>query len=233
MTVTQLLYRKDPTLKSCQAKVVITENDCVLLDQTVFFATSGGQPGDTGKFESQTANFSVINTSFDDKGLVKHQIEGVLPKIGEVLNCVIDWQRRYQIMRTHTAMHLLCAAVNEVVTGSNLTPLRGRIDFDLPEPPARELIDEKLAEFVARDAKITTEWRDWDYLDSHPELIKTMTVKPPRNSKQVSLVKIEGIDLQACGGTHVASTSQVGKLRVSKIEKKGKLNRRIVIVLDE
>ncbi|MCY4324777.1 MAG: alanyl-tRNA editing protein [Betaproteobacteria bacterium] len=236
-TPTTELYRDQPRLCECAATVVDIQTEGVILDQTVFFAASGGQPGDTGELIAADGTvYPVANTVRDRQTAAHlHCLDGEdSPERGQQLTARIDWPRRYKIMRTHTAMHLLCAAVAETVTGGSFQPLRGRIDFDIPEPPERAAIEAKLNEFVGADAPVTTRWVDQDYLASRPELIRTMAVRPPATANRISLVEIAGIDLQACGGTHVARSGEVGAMRIARIEKKGRLNRRIIIeLLDE
>ena len=228
------LCREQPRLAECEAAVVALAPGGIILDRTVFFAAGGGQPGDTGELIAADGTvYPVADTVRDrETGAPLHCLGGgKRPQPGARLQAKIDWPRRWRIMRTHTAMHLLCAAVAETVTGGSLQPLRGRIDFDLPEPPERAAIEARLNELVRADARVTTRWVDQDYLASRPELIRTMSVRPPAAAARISLVEIAGIDLQACGGTHVERTGEVGQMRIAKIEKKGRRNRRIIVEL--
>lgn len=227
--MTQPLYRDDPYLKACQAQVIRADDGFVTLDKTVFFASGGGQPGDTGTLRFAEEEVAVTDTVRDrGEAAIKHMVDREVPQGSNVI-ATLDWQRRHLTMRTHTALHLLYAAAQMPVTGGRMDPGRGRLDFDMPEPPDRDRIEERIAAFIAADASVTTQWVDWEYLDDNPDLVKTMAVKPPRDQAKVSLVVIDGIDTQACGGTHVKSTAEVGKCRIAKVEKKGRINRRIVI----
>lgn len=227
--MTEPLYRDDAYLKSCPAQVAQVTENTVTLSQTVFFPNGGGQPGDTGTLHFGEDSFPVTDTTFDrERNQLLHHVDKAPPANAQII-ATLDWQRRYLTMRTHTALHLLYAAVQVPVTGGRMDPGRGRLDFDMPDPPARDEIEAKLAEFVAADLAVTTKWVDWEYLDANPQLVKTMAVQPPRTQHKVSLVEIAGVDLQACGGTHVKQTSEIGVIKIAKVEKKGKLNRRIVI----
>ena len=229
--MTELLYRDNPYLKSCQATVahLDPDNNTVVLDKTVFFGAGGGQPGDTGSLAVDEDVYNVTNTKFDrDTGYLVHQLEQPLVAATNVI-ATIDWKRRHLIMRTHTALHLLYAAIKLPVTGGNMDAGKGRLDFDMPEVVDRDEVESRLAELVSQDLSVTTKWVDWDYLDANPELVKTMAVQPPRTQAKVSLVEIDGVDIQACGGTHVKSTAEVGNIRIRKIENKGRQNRRVVI----
>ena len=229
--MTQSLYRDDAYLKTCQAKVLSCTDKKITLDQTVFFAASGGQPGDIGKLHFDDKNIIVEDTTYSDNGsaIIHHVNEDVAMDTNVIAS--LDWNHRYLVMRTHTALHLLYAAIKLPVTGGRVSPGKGRLDFDMPDPPDRDEIEAKLQEFINADAPIETKWVDWDYLNSNPELIKTMAVKPPSNQKNISLVEIKDIDIQACGGTHVKSTKEVGAIKIKKVEKKGRINRRVIIEL--
>ena len=233
---TEALYREQPRLAECEATVVALEPGGLVLDRSVFFAAAGGQPGDTGRLTSADGGVWPVSDTVCDRRSGAHLHccpSESLPAPGTRLLCSLDWPRRYQIMRTHTAMHLLCAAVGETVTGGNFQPLRGRIDFDMPEPADRAAIEKRLGEFTRADAAVSVRWTDQKHLDAHPELVKTMSVRPPSTTSRISLVEIAGIDLQACGGTHVERTGEVGRMRIAKIEKKGRINRRIVVELSD
>ncbi len=227
--MTEALYRDDPYLKTCQAKVVRSDDEGVVLDRTVFFAAGGGQPGDIGTLRIGDREVEVTDAVRGrGESAIRHVVAEPVEEGAEV-TATLDWQRRHLTMRTHTALHLLYAALKAPVTGGRMDPGRGRLDFDLPDPPDREAAEARIAEFVAADAQVRTEWVGREYLESNPELVRTMAVKPPADQAKVSLVVIDGIDTQACGGTHVRSTAEVGKVRIAKVEKKGRLNRRVVI----
>jgi misacylated tRNA(Ala) deacylase len=233
--MTTLLFRDDAYLKSCEATVMgINERGGILLDRTVFYVTAGGQPGDKG-----TIGDTVIATTVYDehKNVVHVPAEGQsLPAIGDKVAVSLDWANRYRIMRSHSMMHLLCSRVSFAVTGSAISEDGGRIDFDIPEGqvPDKQKLTEELNALVAADHPITISSMTEAELDQRPELVRTMFVKPPRGAGIIRLVLIGEsgkIDLQPCGGTHVNSTSEVGPLIVSKIENKGKINRRIRVQL--
>jgi misacylated tRNA(Ala) deacylase len=230
-STTHLLFRDDAYAKSCAAKIVgISERGGILLDRTVFYATSGGQPGDKGF----VGGVKIATTVYDEnKNVVHVPLEGqVLPAVGAEVAAELDWAHRYKVMRCHTLMHILCASVPFPVTGSAITEDGGRIDFDIPDGqiPDKVTLAQKINALIAEDHVISTRIISEAELDANPQLVRTMFVKPPRGSGVIRLVLIgeDGkIDLQPCGGTHVARTGEVGEIVVVKIENKGKINRRI------
>ncbi|MCX5493670.1 alanyl-tRNA editing protein [Kaistia dalseonensis] len=233
MTETALLFREDPYLSTAEAKVVgVNERGGIILDRTIFYATGGGQPGDAGALERADGTMISIATTVygDTKTEIVHvPAEGSpLPEIGETLVAHLDWATRHRHMRIHTGLHLLTVAVPFPVSGGRIGTEEGHLDFDIDGTvPQKEEIDARLAELIAADHAVSTEWITDDELLANPGLIKTMSVKPPMGSGRVRLVRIGDIDLQPCGGTHVQSTAEIGGLAVSKIENKGKQNRRI------
>ncbi len=230
------LFRDDAYLWSCEARVVEAGPTGIVLDRTVFYPTGGGQPGDRGVLRLENGGeLAVLDTHKGEGEAIVHvpAERATLPPPGSPVEARIDRERRLRLMRTHTALHLLCAAVAAPVTGGAVGELEGRLDFDLPEPTLdREGIEARLAAWVAADAPVHARWIEEAELDARPELVKTMWVRPPRGTGRVRLVEIEGIDLQACGGTHVARTGEIGRIRITKIEKKGRQNRRIAIALE-
>jgi misacylated tRNA(Ala) deacylase len=235
---TDCLFREDSYLKECSATVVgITEQGGIVLDRTVFYAASGGQPADCGALTLPSGNAIIVeNTIFTDPGKteIAHIAAGGSPpvKIGEALHAVIDWERRFARMRAHTALHLLSAVLPYPVTGGSVGDGEGRLDFDIPEAGLDKAeIEAKLAKMIAADAPVTTRWITDDELEANPKLVKTMSVKPPMGTGRVRLVEIKGLDLQPCGGTHVRRTGEIGQIQVTQIEKKGKQNRRVRIAL--
>lgn len=221
---TQPLFRDDATLRSCEAKVVAVDGTHVTLDQSVFYPTGGGQPGDMGML----GEAKVIDTIKGDNETVVHVCDGPLPSVGDTVTATLDWDRRYALMRMHTALHLLSVAIPLPVTGGSIGLEKSRLDFDMPEAPEdKQAIEEALNAMIEADYTVTTEWITDAELDANPGLVKTMTVKPPRGQGRVRLVRIGDVDLQPCGGTHVATTAEIGKVRLGKIEKKGKQNRRV------
>jgi misacylated tRNA(Ala) deacylase len=205
----------------------------IRLDRTVFYATGGGQPGDSGAFRRESGATAIATAVYGDtKSDVVHvPADGApLPEPGEKVRAVIDWERRMKHMRIHTGLHLLSVVVPFPVTGGQIGADEGRLDFDIDgEVPAREALEEALNALVADNHPVTSEWITDEELLANPGLVKTMKVKPPMGSGHVRLVRIGEIDLQPCGGTHVRSTAEIGPLMIGKIENKGKQNRRIRI----
>jgi misacylated tRNA(Ala) deacylase len=233
--MTQELFREDSYLKQCTAKVTGIQDGHIIVDRTVFYPVGGGQPGDSGiMLRPDHSEIKIINTIKDrESAEILHQVEGDnLPEIGEQLTLTIDWDRRYQIMRLHSCMHMLCAVIPEPVTGGSIRDDgTARLDFDLPEPPDKLAIEQALNDITTADHPMTMQWISDAEMEAQPELIRTMSVKPPMGHGKVRLVNFEGVDLQPCGGTHVANSNEIGEVRVKKIEKKGKQNRRIIIEL--
>jgi misacylated tRNA(Ala) deacylase len=237
--VTALLFRDDPYLQSCETTVDrINERGGILTGATVFYANSGGQPGDRGEINWDDGRCQIATTVYDETKVPVHvPAEGqALPPVGTKVALVIDWAHRYRIMRCHTMMHLLCAAVPFPVTGSSITEDGGRIDFDIPEGkiPDRDALAERINSWIREGHPVSTKWISEEELDANPQMVRTLFVKPPRGSGQVRLVLIGEngkVDLQPCGGTHVKNTSEIGEIAVDKIQNKGKINRRIRLVL--
>lgn len=235
---TELLFREDAYLPSTEATVLaVTDRRGIVLDRTVFYATGGGQPGDTGVLERPGGNIAVATTVYGDtKSDIVH-VPGddqPLPQVGEKLKAVLDWARRYRHMRIHTGLHLLSVVLPFPVTGGSIGADEGRLDFDIDgEVPPKEEIEVRLNALIIADHKVTTEWITDDELLANPGLVKTMKVKPPMGTGKVRLVRIGDIDLQPCGGTHVNATSEIGRLVIGKIESKGKQNRRVRVKFAE
>ncbi len=234
---TALLFRDDWYAQNALAQVVsITERGGIILDQTVFYATGGGQPGDVGSLTKQDGTkISIVTTVWDDpeKTIVAHiPAEGAVPPtVGETVTLQLDWPIRYARMRMHTALHLLSVALPFAVTGGSIGDGEGRLDFDIPDAIGKELVQAKLDVLLAQNVPVTDRWITDAELDANPVLVKTMKVQPPRGSGRVRLVEIDGIDLQPCGGTHVRQTGEIGRVEVTNVEKKGKQNRRIRVRL--
>ncbi len=236
--MTEALYRDDAYLKRCEAVVTAVSDGLVVLDRTVFYAAGGGQPGDTGRLAAADGReFRVVDCVRDPAdGTHFHVVADGAPLLspGDRVVAEIDWDRRHRLMRTHTCLHLLCAVVPGAVTGGAVGESRGRLDFDLPEPTLdKERIERELNRLIAEDRPVRPSWISDDELAARPELVRTMSVKPPSGLGRVRCVAIEGADLQPCGGTHVRSTGEIGRVRVGKIEKKGRLNRRVAVILDD
>jgi misacylated tRNA(Ala) deacylase len=234
---TDCLFREDSYLKDCEATVVALAPDGgVVLDRTVFYAASGGQPADRGSLAAKGASFAVANVVFTDPGKteIAHVPAPGSPSlsIGDTVTAAIDWPVRHARMRMHTALHLLSAVLPYPVTGGSIGEAESRLDFDIPEAGLdKDAINSRLAEMIAADAAVSSRWITDAELEANPGLVKTMSVKPPMGTGRVRLIEIAGLDLQPCGGTHVRSTGEIGALTVGKIENKGRQNRRIVITL--
>jgi misacylated tRNA(Ala) deacylase len=234
--MTQRLFLDDPTLASTAASVVASGPDGVVLDRTVFYARGGGQPGDSGVLRWDGGETAITEAVKGEAEAILHlpAAGAALPPVGAVVEAAIDWQRRYAHMRMHTAMHLLCSLIKgAAVTGGSVGADKSRLDFDVPNPPPREAIEAELNALIEADHPVRIEWVDEAVLDSDPGLVRTLSVQPPRGTGRLRLMRIgEGetaVDLQPCGGTHVARTGEIGPIRVVKIENKGKQNRRIII----
>jgi misacylated tRNA(Ala) deacylase len=240
---TDCLFREDSYRKDCEAKVVAVNPDGgVVLDRTIFYAASGGQPADRGTLLGRAGEpVAIANVVFTDpsKTLIAHMLAPSLPApgsppfaVGDIVQAAIDWPTRHARMRMHTALHLLSAVLPYPVTGGSVGEAESRLDFDIPEAGLdKDAITAKLAEMIAVDAAVTSRWIADEELAANPSLVKTMSVKPPMGTGRIRLIEIAGLDLQPCGGTHVRSTGEIGAVRVTQIEKKGKQNRRVRLAL--
>jgi misacylated tRNA(Ala) deacylase len=233
---TELIFRDDAYAPEAEATVLaVNDRGGIVLDRTVFYATGGGQPGDAGRLLRADGSSIAIATAVygDDKSLIVHvPAEGEsLPAPGETVKVALDWERRHRHMRIHTGLHLLSVVLPFPVTGGAIGAEEGRLDFDLDggEVPPKEDVEERLNALAAADHPVTDEWITDDELLANPGLVKTMKVKPPMGSGRVRLVRIGEIDLQPCGGTHVRSTGEIGRLVIARMESKGKQNRRVRI----
>jgi len=230
------LFRDDAYLRNCEAEVIeVNERGGIILDKTVFYATGGGQPGDVGSI-GLTSGVSSIGATIRAGGDIVHVPfkDQPAPTPGSEVSASIDWGNRYPMMRMHTATHLLCSLVPCGVTGGSVGPVKSRIDFDLADHVLdKQNLDEELNQLIEEDHKVETVWISRKEFDAQPQLARTMSVKPPADAQRIRLVKIgEDVDLQSCGGTHVLSTGEIGRLRVGKIENKGARNRRVNIHLE-
>jgi Predicted metal-dependent hydrolases related to alanyl-tRNA synthetase HxxxH domain len=233
-----LIFREDAYAKSCSATVITVDERGIRLDRTVFYPNGGGQPGDTGVLRFDGGEVRIVDTvkgdGIDD---VLHVPEpgAALPAPGTAVDAEIDWDRRHRHMRMHTALHLVCAVLpGASITGAQVGAERSRVDFNLPaEALDKDGIAAALNRLIAADTPVGSIWITDVELDAKPDLIRTLTVKPPRGYGRVRLVDIAGIDLQPCGGTHVARLGEIGTLEVLKIENKGKQNRRVVVALKD
>ena len=237
--MTDLLFRTDAYLAECEARVIgLTPEGGIITDRTVFYPTGGGQPGDSGRIEWDGGAL-VIATAVKVEGggvaLVPAEPRA-LPKPGTALRLVLDWDRRHRHMRVHTALHLLSVVIPLPVTGGQIGADRGRLDFDMPDPPGDvAALEAALNRLITRDLAVTDDWITDAELLANPGLVKTMSVHPPLGQGRVRLVRIgQGagqIDLQPCGGTHVARTAEIGQVTIGRIEKKGRVNRRVTVEL--
>jgi misacylated tRNA(Ala) deacylase len=230
------VFRDDAYARSCAATVISAGPEGIRLDRTVFYPTGGGQPGDTGRLLRDDGTAVAIvdavkgETPDDVLHVAAEGSTGLAP--GDRVTAEIDWQRRHRHMRMHTALHLICAVVDAKITGAQVGAERSRIDLDWPNPDmTKDEITAKLAEIVAADHPVRPIWITDQELAAQPELVRSMSVSPPTGFGRVRLLQIEGVDLQACGGTHVAATGEIGGVAIAKIENKGKQNRRLSVVL--
>ena len=227
------LFREDAYLETCTAKVTsVTERGGIVLDRTVFYPQAGGQPGDVGTLRlADGRELTIATTVYDtDKITIAHvPAEGqALPAVGDTVEAAIDFPRRFKLMRAHTGLHLLCSLVKYPVTGGQIGEGEGRLDFDIPDAsPDKEALTAQLNALIAGNHAVSHRWISDEEMAARPELIRTMSVKPPTGRGRVRLVEIAGVDLQPCGGTHVRATGEIGRATVTKIEKKGAINRRI------
>jgi misacylated tRNA(Ala) deacylase len=235
--MTKFLFRDDAYLASTPATVLeITPDGGVVLDQTVFYAASGGQPGDSGRLVLADGSTIEIATAIHPDGdktrIVHVPAEGQsLPAAGDVVTAELDWDRRHRLMRMHTALHLLSVVFPFPVTGGQIGEDKGRLDFSMPEVPQDlDILVTQLNAMIAADHPVSSEWITDAEMEERSDLIKTMKVKPPMGQGRVRLVRIGDVDLQPCGGTHVASTAEIGPVALGKIENKGKQNRRVNLV---
>jgi len=232
--MTEQLFRDDSYLRQCEASVVESGDGGIVLDRTVFYPMGGGQPGDTGTISWDGGSVDIIDTRYGEAGVIRHLVaeDAALPAPGTAVTASLDWERRYRHMRMHTALHLLGSILQYGVTGGNISAEKSRLDFDMEDTVDKDQVNTALQALVQADHAVSCRWITDEELDAQPELVRTMSVQPPRGVGKVRLLEIEGVDLQPCGGTHLKSTAEVGNVSVSKVEKKGRHNRRVSIVLD-
>lgn len=236
--MTEPVYREEPYRREVEAAVRQVDAGGVRLDRSVFYPRGGGQAGDAGKLLlGDGASLAIADTVKGEGGDIVHvpaagqesRLAALRP--GEPVVACLDWDRRYRHMRFHTATHLLCAIVPHQTNGCSITAAYARLDFDMVEALEREHLERELARLVAGGHEVRTRWITDEELDTRPELVRTMSVQPPRGVGRIRLLEIDGVDLQPCGGTHVANTREVGAMRVAKIEKKSARTRRVVLEL--
>lgn len=225
----ELLFREDAYLRSCTATVVAVRENTVELDRTIFYPQGGGQAGDTGKLGS----LRVVDTrKGESPDSVLHILEAgsTLPQIGSKLDIELDWERRHRLMRFHTALHLLGAVVKAPVTGGRIAEDKAHLDFDIEmEKLVKEEIESRINGLAISNLQTAANWISDAELEARPDLVRTMSVAPPRGEGRVRLLEIPGVDLQACGGTHVRNTAEIGRLTVFKIRSEGKRNKRVTL----
>lgn len=230
--MTQPLFREDAYLRACEATVVAVRDNAVELDRTVFYPMGGGQPGDTGTI----SGLRVVDTRKGDGDAVLHVLEpgAAMPAVGAKVEAAIDWDRRHRLMRYHTALHLVGAVVKAPVTGGRIGEDKSHLDFDIEmERLVKEAIEDGVNALVRAGHDTRASWITDAELDARPELVRTMSVSPPRGAGRVRLLEIPGVDLQACGGTHVANTAEIGPLAVVRIRSEGRRNKRVTISFAE
>ena len=235
---TEMLFRDDAFARDCAARVLAVGPEGVLLDRTVFYAQSGGQPGDGGVLRwdgGETAIAKAVKGP-DDTVLHLPAPDSALPLVGADVIAALDWTTRHRHMRMHTTLHLMCCIVPGIyATGNQIGADRSRLDFDLPDPPPKEWWTERLNALISADHPVGERWITEAELDANPALVRTLSVQPPRGAGRIRLVRIgpvdAPIDLQPCGGTHVRATAEIGRVEVLKLESKGKQNRRVYVTL--
>lgn len=232
-----MLFRDDAYRAEAEAQVLGAHGDMLVLDQTLFYAASGGQPADHGEIRlasGQTVAVSEVRYLDPGKTRIGHVLPAGLAEglKGQRVALKLDWVRRERLMRIHTALHLLSVVLPYPVTGGAVNVDDGRLDFDIPDAGLdKEAIEAELNRLIATDAAVTDRWIAEEELDRNPSLVKTLSVQPPRGTGRIRLVEIAGLDLQPCGGTHVRRTGEIGRMAVTNIEKKGKINRRVRVAL--
>ena len=229
-----MLFIEDSYLKDFDATILNIDSNKIILDRTAFYAKSGGQPGDIGKIILNGKEINIIDTVYDNKQNILHICENSNDlKIDEKIKGKINWEIRYKHMRMHTALHLLCSLIPYDVTGGQISYEKSRLDFNADDKIEKEEIENKINQLVKDDHEISYQWITLEELDNEPDLVRTMSVKPPRTNNKIRLVKIGSIDLQPCGGTHVKKTKEIGNIRIGKIENKGKMNRRVNLSISD
>ena len=238
--MTELLFRADPYLREVEAVVMgHTAEGGILCDRSLFYPTGGGQPGDSGRLDWSGGGLPIATAVKAEGGQIAlvPAAPDAMPPVGTVVRQRLDWDRRHRHMRVHTALHLLSVVIPLPVTGGQIGVERGRLDFDMPDPPDDvALVQDRLNALIGLDLPVTEDWITDAELEASPGLVKTMSVRPPMGQGRVRLIRIgEGlsqVDLQPCVGTHVARTAEIGRVAIGKIEKKGRQNRRVTLVLE-
>ena len=236
--MTEELFRADPYLTSCEAFVVSADEAGIELDRTVFYSMGGGQPGDQGILRLKNGKEIQVADCLKDRDTDRHLHipvgEVILPEPGDNVTAILNWDRRHRLMKMHSCLHLLCSLIDGGVTGGQVGEWKSRLDFDLPDTSLdKEQLTIELNELIAEDHQVTCSAITNEELIANPELVRTMSVQPPTDAASIRVIGISDVDLQPCGGTHVKTTAEIGRVRVGKIENKGKHNRRINVHLEE
>ena len=232
MTTTHALFGEDAYLRGCPATVVESLPEGLVLDRTVFYPLGGGQPGDTGMLRTADGReWGVVNTRKGDGGRILHVLaeDAAPPAPGTQVEATIDWERRYAHMRMHTCLHLLGAVLRYGVTGGQINADKSRLDFDTHDDIDQERVTAAVNALIRANYTVRSQWITEAELDAQPELVRTLSVQPPRGVGRIRLLEIPGVDLQPCGGTHVATTGEIGPVVVTRVENKGRHNKRVVI----
>jgi misacylated tRNA(Ala) deacylase len=232
MPITEPLFQQDAYLRQCPARVVEAASGGVVLDRTVFYPLGGGQPGDTGVLRTPDGReLRVVDTRKGEGGRILHVLaaDAIPPVVGEQVEAALDWERRHAHMRMHTCLHLLGSVLHYGVTGGQIAADKGRLDFDTQDEIDKDRVSEAVNALIAANHPIHSQWISDEELDRQPELVRTMSVQPPRGAGRIRLLEIPGVDLQPCGGTHVAATGEIGPVAVTKVESKGRRNKRVYV----
>ena len=230
-----MLFLDNSYLNEFECKIVNINNNQIILNQTIFYAKSGGQPGDTGTLSNNENNINIIDTTYDvEKNIIHITDEDINFEINEKIRGKINWKTRYIHMRMHSALHLLCSIIPFDVTGGQIGYDKSRLDFNVQDSKIdKEEIQLRINEIVKQDHQISYQWITNEELDKQPDLVRTMSVKPPRTTNKLRLVKIGNVDIQPCGGTHIKNTKEIGEIKIGKIENKGKMNRRVNLSIND
>lgn len=223
----------DPYQIELDTTVESIDGQRLVLADTLFYPHGGGQPGDTGEVTIAGRTVRILDTRYSqDRGRIEHHLEEtVAPSPGASASLRLDWQRRYRHMRMHTCLHLICHLIKDPVTGGNVGADQSRAEFDLTGPVDKTELEAQLNALIRTGARVTSEWLPEAILDQQPELVRTMSVAPPRGHGDIRMVRIDGLDFQPCGGTHLADISEIGQVRIPSIKSKGKQNKRINVEL--
>lgn len=226
-------FYHDPYQTTLDTTVVAVEDNRVVLADTLFYPNGGGQPGDSGTLTWAGKAYEVVDTRYSaDRSQIEHHLaEPLADAVGNTVQLELDWARRHRHMRMHTCLHLLCHLIKDPVTGGNVGAQQSRAEFDLTEPVDKLELEAQLNALISHGAEVTSEWLPESILDEQPDLVRTMSVQPPRGKGAIRMVRVDGLDYQPCGGTHVANIREIGTVRIPSIKSKGKQNKRINVEL--